>query len=118
MNFFGVGVLEVVLVAVVAVIVLGPERMPEAAVQLARAIRHLRGFATSATSQLRSELEELTRDYEEVRRELQDFRQSVRKDMTAVTEQVSRTLLDAQPLIEPGGEPPPEQPQPEGPAKS
>jgi len=71
MNFFGVGVLELVLVAVVAVIVLGPERMPEAAVQLARAIRHLRGFATSATSQLRSELEEQTRDYEEVRRELQ-----------------------------------------------
>ncbi len=40
MNFLGVGPLKVALVAIVAVIVLGPERIPGVAVQLARALRH------------------------------------------------------------------------------
>ena len=77
MNFFGIGPLELVVVVVIAVVVLGPERIPEVAVQLAKAVRYLRGYATSATSQMRTELDELTREYEQVRRELQEFRQSV-----------------------------------------
>ncbi len=107
MGIFGVGLPELVLVFVVATIVLGPERIPEVAVQLARALRFLRGYATSATAQMRTELDELTREYEEVRRELQEFRQSVRSDLTSMTDQVNRTFLE-EPIVEPGGEPPPD----------
>jgi len=53
-NFFGVGLPEVILVLVVAGIVLGPERIPEVAVTIARAVRFLRGYATSATSDIRA----------------------------------------------------------------
>jgi sec-independent protein translocase protein TatB len=106
MNFFGVGPLELALVAVIAVVVLGPDRLPEVAVQLARAIRYLRSYATSATAQMRQDLDELTRDYEDVRKELQQFRDSVRKDINSVGEQLEKTLGD-KPLIEPGGEDPP-----------
>lgn len=111
MNFFGIGPLEAGLVIVVAVIVLGPERIPEVAVQIAKAVKFLRGYATSATSQMRAELDELTKEYEDVRRELREFQQSVRKDVTSVTNQIQKTLLDEpalkDPIIEPGGEPPP-----------
>ena len=111
MNFFGIGPLEAGLVIVVAVIVLGPERIPEVAVQIAKAVKFLRGYATSATSQMRTELDELTKEYEDVRRELREFQQSVRKDVTSVTNQIQKTLLDEpalkDPIIEPGGEPPP-----------
>lgn len=114
MNFFGIGPLELTLVIVVAVIVLGPERIPEVAVQIAKAVKFLRGYATSATSQMRAELDELTREYEDVRRELQEFKQSVRKDVTSMANQVSKTLLEEpalkDPIIEPGGEPPPNEP--------
>jgi sec-independent protein translocase protein TatB len=106
MNLFGVGPLEIGLVAIIAVIVLGPERIPEVAVQVARAVRQLRSYATSATSEMRKELDELTREYEDVRKELKEVRDSVRKDVTSVTDEVSRKLLD-EPIIEPGGEPPP-----------
>jgi len=106
MNFFGVGPLELVLVFVVATIVLGPDRIPELAVQMARAVRYLRGFANSATAQMRAELDELTKEYEDVRRELQEFRQSVRDDFGSVTGEVGRTLVE-EPIIEPPGEPPP-----------
>lgn len=113
MNFFGVGPAEVVVIIVVALIVLGPERLPEAAVQLAKAIKFLRGYATDTTSQLRSELGELTREYDAVRRELREFRESVTRDLSSITTEVSRTIdesrltQDSRPIIEPGGEPPP-----------
>lgn len=118
MNLFGIGPLEAALVIVVAVIVLGPERIPEVAVQIARAVKFLRGYATSATSQMRAELDELTREYDEVRRELREFKQSVRKDVTSMADQVSKALLEEpalkEPIIEPGGEPPPAKPKPTG----
>ncbi len=113
MNFFGVGPAEVAVIIVVALIVLGPERLPEAAVQLAKAIKFLRGYATDTTSQLRSELGELTKEYDAVRRELREFRESVSKDFSSITNEVSRAIdesrlaQDTPPIIEPGGEPPP-----------
>jgi len=107
MNLFGIGLPEVIVIAVLAVIVLGPERLPEVAVQLARALRYLRGYATDATAQLRQEFGELTKEYEEMRQELQEFRQSVRKDVASIGDEMSRVINDSQPIIEPAGEPPP-----------
>src|SRR3989304_5360243 len=101
MTPFGIGLPEIVLIAVIAVIVVGPQRLPEVAVQLARAIRYLRGYATDATAQIRAELDELTKEYDQVRKELQEFRQEVGKDVAAVTKQVERTLQESQPVIEP-----------------
>jgi sec-independent protein translocase protein TatB len=108
MNFFGIGPLELGLVAVIAVVVLGPDRLPEVAVQVARAIRYLRGYATSATAQMRKDLDELTKDYEDVRKELQMFRDSVGKDVKSIGDKLEKTFEDEEPIIEPGGEKPPE----------
>jgi sec-independent protein translocase protein TatB len=115
MNFFGVGALELALVAVVAVIVLGPERIPGVAVQLARAVKYMRGYANDATADIRKELQELTKEYDEVRKELTEFRQSVTKDVATVTGELSKTIeqarpaIESAPIIEPGGDPPPKQ---------
>jgi len=109
MNFLGVGPFELALVAIIAVIVLGPERIPTVAVQLARAVRYMRGYATDATADIRKELEELTKEYDEVRKELTEFRSSVGKGFSSIADEVDRTLRESQdqPIIEPGGEPPP-----------
>lgn len=106
---------------VIAVIVLGPERIPEFAVQLARAIRWLRGYANENTRELRAEFNELIKEYEEVRQELRELRGSVDRDvetlsedieatkdeMRGATQEVDRTLAEAGPIIEGGGELPP-----------
>jgi sec-independent protein translocase protein TatB len=117
MNFLGVGPLELGLVAVIAVVVLGPDRLPEVAVQVARAIRYLRGYATSATAQMRKDLDELTKDYEDVRKELQMFRDSVSKDVKSIGEKLEKTF-DDEPIIEPAGEPPESKPDAEPPDKA
>jgi sec-independent protein translocase protein TatB len=53
---FGIGASEWVVLLAVAAIVLGPERLPEYAQQLARLVRELRRMAQGATEQVRSEL--------------------------------------------------------------
>lgn len=128
MHVFGIGLPEVILILVVAVIVLGPERVPEFAVQLARAIRWLRGYANQSTAELRSEFNDLMKEYEEVRQELRELRGSVDRDTEAVrsdveslggdiettkeelrgaTKEMDRTIAETGPIIEPGGDLPP-----------
>lgn len=118
MNFFGVGPFEVALVAIIAVIVLGPERIPGVAVQLARAYKYMRGYATDAKADIRKELEELTKEYDEIRKEFREFQSSASKDVTSITDEIDKTLRQSreqpkleQPIIEPGGEPPPKAPK-------
>lgn len=108
MNFFGIGLPEIILILIIAVIVVGPQRLPEVAVQLARAIRYLRGYATDITAQMRSELDELTREYQQLRQELEEFRESATSGIASLTDEVDRTLAEQQAIIESSGEPPPE----------
>jgi sec-independent protein translocase protein TatB len=53
---FGISSGEFVVLLVVAAVVLGPERLPHYAQQLARLIRELRRMAQGATEQVRAEL--------------------------------------------------------------
>jgi len=54
--FSNVGWSELLLLAVIGLIVLGPERLPKAAADAARMLRQLREMARNATSDLKAEL--------------------------------------------------------------
>ncbi|TWG95137.1 sec-independent protein translocase protein TatB [Nocardioides sp. J9] len=53
---FGIGFGELVVIAFLAVLVFGPDKLPELAQQAGRFLRQLRRFATSARDELRAEL--------------------------------------------------------------
>lgn len=53
---FDVGLAEMALIALVAVLVFGPDKLPDFARQAGRMLRKLRDFATSTRDELRSEL--------------------------------------------------------------
>ena len=53
---FGVNGWEIVLLALIAVFILGPDRLPEYAAKLARGIRRLRVMAEGAKGQLKDQL--------------------------------------------------------------
>lgn len=53
---FGIGFGELVVIAFLAVLVFGPDRLPELAQQAGRFVRQLRKFALNARDELRSEL--------------------------------------------------------------
>ena len=125
MNLFGIGPLEILLAAIVAIVVLGPERFPGLAVQVARAIKFLRGYATDSTAELRAEFQELTKEYESLRVELADVRGSLTQTAGSVTGEIERVVTETKPalqqvmdatkpIIEPGGELPPDRPKTNG----
>jgi sec-independent protein translocase protein TatB len=53
---FNIGPMELIVLAVVGLIILGPDRLPDLAKDAARMIRTLRDMATGARTQLRDEL--------------------------------------------------------------
>jgi sec-independent protein translocase protein TatB len=53
---FGVGLQELVVIAFVAVLVFGPDRLPDLARQAGRMAKQLRSFAHAARDELRTEL--------------------------------------------------------------
>lgn len=53
---FGINGLEFVALAIIAVLVIGPERLPEYAAQLGRLVKELRRMATGARQQLKDEV--------------------------------------------------------------
>jgi sec-independent protein translocase protein TatB len=61
---FGIGLPELAVIAFVAVIVFGPDRLPEFARQAGRMVRQLRKFADSARDDIRSELGPEFADFE------------------------------------------------------
>jgi sec-independent protein translocase protein TatB len=53
---FDIGLGELAVIALVAVLVLGPERLPEFAAQAGRFVRRMKGYADVARDELRREL--------------------------------------------------------------
>ena len=89
---FDVGFLELAVIALVAVIVLGPERLPELARQAAQLIHRARGMATSARDELRNELGP---EYADLQLRDLDPRAIVRKHSTEAMADVDREQAQA-----------------------
>ncbi len=58
-SFFGIGIPELFLIAIVALIVLGPERLPGAIREIAKVFRTIRQMSSELTSQFSDELQAL-----------------------------------------------------------
>lgn len=91
---FGMGLQELAVIAFVAVIVFGPDKLPDLARQAGRFVRSLRTFANSARDELRSELGPEFSDLEI--RDL-DPRTIVRKHIIEAMEEEEEKEVSAKP---------------------
>ena len=80
---FGIGLPELMVIAIVAVVVFGPDRLPDLAKQAGRFVRQVRNLAQSAQSQLR---EELGPEYADLKLTDLDPRQAIRKHILEAME--------------------------------
>ncbi len=84
MEIFGVGPFELALIALIAFIVLGPERIPGVMRQLGRAVRQLRNWTQEITREYGQDIQEVAAPLNEVREELR----SVQRDLTRAARDV------------------------------
>jgi len=75
---FGIGMPELVLIAVVALIVLGPKRLPDLAKSMGRAMREFK----KATSELKETLQ-VDSEFSEVKKAFTEFESDVNKSIQA-----------------------------------
>ncbi|MDP9236859.1 MAG: twin-arginine translocase TatA/TatE family subunit [Chloroflexota bacterium] len=103
MNFFGVGPAELIVILVVALVFVGPERLPKLAADLARTIREIRKY----TGSLAAEFNEVIQDFE---RETEGERSSwkeIGEGLSGATQSVTDVLRAARTDAESGGAPAP-----------
>jgi sec-independent protein translocase protein TatB len=81
MEIFGVGPFELVMIALIAFIVLGPERIPTAMRWLGRTVRQVRQLSQQLTKDYGPEIKEITGEISAVQAELR----SIQRDLTDVT---------------------------------
>lgn len=58
MDLFGIGPMEILLILVVALIILGPEKVPEVGRKVGRAVRTLRKVTSDFSAQVSKEMKE------------------------------------------------------------
>jgi len=56
MDFLGIGPLELIVILIIALIVVGPERLPQVAQSLSRTLRNLRDMSQEFSAELQREL--------------------------------------------------------------
>ncbi|HZP25826.1 MAG TPA: Sec-independent protein translocase protein TatB [Dehalococcoidia bacterium] len=95
MDFLGVGLPEILLVLLVALVVVGPQRLPQVAIEIAKVVKTLRGYATEVTNELKGEFEEFTQDYGEVKAQMQDLRNTINSESSAITREADDVVQES-----------------------
>lgn len=84
-TFFGIGPFEMILIAVLALIFIGPQRLPTVIAQVMKVVRDLRSFASDAQDQLRGEFGDVREYFEEVVKDVNE----VARDITAQANEIA-----------------------------
>lgn len=98
MNFFNIGPGEFFLVLVMALVIFGPQRLPEVARRAGKAVRDLRDMVNNLDPELLQDWREITEDLDSVREEVRSMRSDmldIQKDLTAAAKDVGDSVDDA-----------------------
>ncbi len=90
---FDIGFWEIMIIAVLALLVVGPERLPGLARQAGRWVGNIRRFVSSARSDIERELqtEELKRLLQQQDQEIRELKQMFRETEQTLREEVEQT---------------------------
>ncbi|MGQ9553555.1 MAG: Sec-independent protein translocase subunit TatA/TatB [Anaerolineae bacterium] len=98
MNFFNIGAGELFLVLILIIMVFGPQRLPEFARRVGKAVRDLRNFAQNIDPELLEDFREITRDLQSVRDEVQTLRSDlgdIQRDIAGTAKEMSDSVAEA-----------------------
>lgn len=95
MNFLGMGAMEIIVIMVIALIIFGPDRLPEMGAQAGKALRDLRNATREMTGEfeesitdVRSAMDEMKMTVSDVKRETRDLAVSVTEITDSAAEEI------------------------------
>lgn len=96
MNVFGVGPLELIVILIVALVFVGPERLPRLAADLARTIREIRKYTGALQAEFTEYVKEVEKETEGERSEWKQIGEGIGAATQSVTDALrsARTGID------------------------
>lgn len=85
MEFLGIGYQELLLVLVLLLVVVGPERLPAVAYQLGRAVRTLQQYARAVRDEFSDEIGYVEEQYKVIKGEVETTRATLREEEAKMT---------------------------------
>jgi sec-independent protein translocase protein TatB len=101
MNVFGVGPAELIVILVVALIFVGPERLPRFAADVARLIRDVRRYTGGLASEFNQVMKELEQETEADRAEWKEIGEGLSEATKGVTAELNAAQQDADEALKP-----------------
>ncbi len=102
MNFLGIGYQELLLVLVLLLVVVGPERLPTMAYQIGRAVRQMQRYARAVRDEFSEEFDYLETQYRTVRGEIETTKSTLREGQAKFESELqSATPALSGPLLPP-----------------
>ena len=97
MDILGIGFPELVFIFIIALMVLGPRRLPQVAAKAGKTIRDLRNMSQGFITEWQREIAVATRidELEETRRELQEARKLLQETQRSVTTETRQVATEA-----------------------
>ena len=97
MNFLGIGPAEILVILVVALVVVGPERLPRLAADIARTIREIRKYTSSITAEFSEVIQDFEKETAGDRSQWKDIGDGLTSATRSVTDALRAARADAEP---------------------
>jgi sec-independent protein translocase protein TatB len=102
MNFFNIGTAELILIFIIALIVVGPRRLPEIGREIGKILSDIRKMSQEFTTDLTRELEAPARELGEITQELEapgkELREMTREMSAPAKENETAMTVDQLPM--------------------
>lgn len=95
MEFMGVGPLELMVILLIALLVVGPNRLPEIAAQMGRFMRTFQRYSSQVTREFNETMHELEREYDATKGDWKAVGQGLDETATGVTKEIEGAAQDA-----------------------
>ncbi len=96
MNFMGVGPAELLVILVVALIFVGPERLPRLAADIARTIREIRKYTGNIAAEFTEVIEDIERETADDRSQWKDIGEGLTNATKSVAGAIHNARADAE----------------------